>query len=113
MLKGAIVLNPVLGLAVAAAAALAALTAVPTAASTAASADAVLDWYRYAGQAVNQAAQERGQPQRARLEMAMVQGAVYVAVNAIARTTSPIWSRRRRNGGTPTTPRPPLRRIGW
>ena len=74
-------LKRVLGVAIAVAAAL----AVPTSAS----ADVVLDWYRYAGQELNQAAQMRNQPQRARLEMAMVQGAVYDAVNAIARTNQP------------------------
>jgi hypothetical protein len=74
-------LNRVLGLTIAVAAAL----AVPTSAS----ANTVLDWYQYAGQDINHAAQYRGQPQRARLEMAMVQGAVYDAVNAIARTNEP------------------------
>ena len=59
------------------------------AAAPAASGDVVLDWYGYAGQELNQAAQMRNQPQRARLEMAMVQGAVYDAVNAIARTNEP------------------------
>jgi PAP2 superfamily len=81
-----------LGVTLAVAAVLAAPAAAGAAApapATAASAGAVLDWYRYAGQAINQAAQERGQPQRARLEMAMVQGAVYDAVNAIARTNQP------------------------
>jgi hypothetical protein len=84
-------LNRVLGLTVAVAAALAAAGAVAAALAvpTAASADAALDWYRYAGQEVNQAAQLRNQPQRARLEMAMVQGAVYDAVNAIAGTNQP------------------------
>jgi PAP2 superfamily len=72
------------GLTVAVVTALAAPAAAP-----AASENAVLDWYRYAGQEVNQAAQMRNQPQRARLEMAMVQGAVYDAVNAIARTNQP------------------------
>jgi hypothetical protein len=72
------------GLTVAAVTALAAPAAAP-----AASENAVLDWYRYAGREVNQAAQMRNQPQRARLEMAMVQGAVYDAVNAIARTNQP------------------------
>jgi hypothetical protein len=68
-------LNRVLALTVAVAAALAALTtaalkaATPaTATSTAASTNTVLDWYRYANQFLNQAAQERGQPQRVRLE---------------------------------------------
>jgi hypothetical protein len=93
MLKGAIMLKRVLGLAVAAAAALAALTAAPAAAPAAppaaAAAGAVLDWNRYAERAVNQAAQERNQPQRAFLEMAMVQGAVYDAVNAITRANQP------------------------
>jgi PAP2 superfamily len=89
-------LNRVLALTVAVAAALAALTtaaltaATPaTATSRATSTNTVLDWYRYANQFLNQAAQERGQPQRVRLEMAMVQGAVYDAVNAIARTNQP------------------------
>jgi hypothetical protein len=72
--------------AVALAAALAATFAVtgpsatPTAASaapTAASADVVLDWNRYAEQMLNG------------LEIAMAQGAVYDAVNAIARTNQP------------------------
>jgi hypothetical protein len=87
-------LNRLLGLAVAAA--LAALTAAALTAATpatatpaAASANDVLNWYGYAGRELNQAAQLRGQPQRARLEMAMVQGAVYDAVNAIARTNQP------------------------
>jgi hypothetical protein len=88
-------LNRGLGSIVAAAGLAAAVTvavavAAPTAASPkAASADIVLDWYRYAGQEVNQAAQLRGQPQRARPEMAMVQGAVYDAVNAITGTNQP------------------------
>ncbi len=51
--------------------------------------DTVIDWNVYAERALNQAAQERGQPQRARLESAMVQGAVYDAVNAISRTHQP------------------------
>jgi hypothetical protein len=55
----------------------------------AASNDTVIDWYRYAGDELNRAAQMRNQPPRARLEMAMVQGAVYDAVNAIARTNQP------------------------
>jgi PAP2 superfamily len=55
----------------------------------AASNDTVIDWYRYAGDELNRAAQMRNQPPRARLEMAMVQGAVYNAVNAIARTNQP------------------------
>ncbi len=84
-------LNRVLGLTLAVAAALAAAVAVAAApgAPAAAPDNAVLDWYRYAGQEVNQAAQMRGQPQRARLETAMVQGAVYDAVNAIAGTNQP------------------------
>jgi hypothetical protein len=53
------------------------------------SADTVINWNVYAEGALNQAAQERGQPQRARLESAMVQGAVYDAVNAIAGTHDP------------------------
>jgi hypothetical protein len=69
---------------VAVAAALAAPATAP-----AVSENAALDWYRYAGQEINRAAQMRGQPQRALLEMAMVQGAVYDAVNAIARTNQP------------------------
>jgi hypothetical protein len=84
--------------AVAAAAAVVATVAVtgssaaPTAAlaaPTAASADVVLDWNRYAEQVINQAAQESGVPQRALLDSAMVQGAVYDAVNAITRTHQP------------------------
>src|SRR5215207_4090555 len=55
----------------------------------AASNDTVIDWYRYAGEELNRAAQMRNQPPRARLEMAMVQGAVYDAVNAMARTNQP------------------------
>lgn len=51
--------------------------------------DTVITWNVYAEQALNQAAQQRGQPNRARLEMAMVQGAVYDAVNAIAQTHGP------------------------
>ncbi len=88
--------NRVLGLTIAVVAALATTVGVafalatPTAAvQTAAADNAVLDWYRYASQALNQAAQLRGQPQRARLETAMVQGAVYDAVNAIAGTNQP------------------------
>jgi PAP2 superfamily len=73
-----------LGVLVAVAATLAAPAAAP-----AASENAALDWYRYAGQEINKAAEMRGQPQRALLEMAMVQGAVYDAVNAIARTNQP------------------------
>jgi hypothetical protein len=53
------------------------------------SADTVVDWNVYAERVLNQAAQERGQPQRVRLESAMVQGAVYDAVNAIAGTHEP------------------------
>jgi hypothetical protein len=89
-------LNRTLGLTIAVAAALAAAVgaafalATPTAASPAsASADTVLDWYEYAGREINRAAQMRNQPQRARLEMAMVQGAVYDAVNAITGTNEP------------------------
>jgi hypothetical protein len=52
-------------------------------------ADTVIDWNVYAERVINRWAQERGQPQRARLETAMVQGAVYDAVNAIARTHQP------------------------
>jgi hypothetical protein len=73
-----------LGVLVAVAATLAAPAAAP-----AASENAALDWYRYAGQEINKAAEMRGQPQRALLEMAMVQGAVYDAVNSIARTNQP------------------------
>jgi len=72
------------GVAVAVAAALVAPAAAP-----AASENAALDWYRYAGQEINRAAEMRAQPQRARLEMAMVQGAAYDAVNAIARNHEP------------------------
>src|SRR5215211_7182009 len=92
--KGAIMWKRLLvASALAAAAAVAAVLALPTAASpTVASADTILNWYRYAGQEINQAAQTRGQPQRARLEMAMVQGAVYDAVNAITRTNEPYIS---------------------
>ena len=89
MLKRALVLT--VAVAVVAVVVVAAGPAAPTAPSqTAASADTVLDWYRYAGQELNQAAQMRNQPPRARLEMAKVQGAVYDAVNAIAAPTSPI-----------------------
>jgi hypothetical protein len=52
-------------------------------------ADRVIDWSRYAEQAIGQAAQERGQPELRVLATAMVQGAVYDAVNAIARTHQP------------------------
>jgi hypothetical protein len=62
----------VLGVTVAVTAALTAPAAAP-----AASENAALDWYRYAGQEIN------------RLEQAIVQGAVYDAVNAIARTNQP------------------------
>ena len=74
-------LNRVLGLTIAVVAALAA----PAAASAA----AVLDWNRYGEQALGQGAQQRGQPDLAVLGAAMVQGAVYDAVNAIARTNQP------------------------
>ena len=74
-------LNRVLGLTIAVVAALAA--------PAAASADAVLDWNRYGEQALGQGAQQRGQPDLAVLGAAMVQGAVYDAVNAIARTNQP------------------------
>jgi PAP2 superfamily len=88
MLKRALVLT--VAAAVVAAVAVAAGPAAPTAPSqTAASADTVLDWYGYAGQELNRAAQMRNQPPRARLEMAKVQGAVYDAVNAIAGTNEP------------------------
>lgn len=73
------------------------------AAAPAASGDVVLDWYGYAGQELNQAAQMRNQPQRARLEMAMVQGAVYDAVNAIARTNEPYLHCRRPGRGRAST----------
>jgi hypothetical protein len=66
-----------------------ALAAAATGGRAVAGSNAVVDWYRYAGQELNQAAQVRGQPQRAWLEMAMVQGAVYDAVNAIAETNEP------------------------
>jgi hypothetical protein len=80
----------ILGVALAGAVGLAVPVGVADAtAPAAASADAVLDWYRYAGQELNQAAQMRNQPQRARLETAMVQGAVYDAVNAITATNQP------------------------
>jgi hypothetical protein len=89
-------LNRTLGLTIAGAAALATAVgaafalATPNAASSAStSADTVLDWYEYAGREINRAAQMRNQPQRARLEMAMVQGAVYDAVNAITGTNEP------------------------
>jgi hypothetical protein len=52
-------------------------------------ADTVIDWNRYAEQAIGQTAQERGQPELRVLATAMVQGAVYDAVNAIARTHQP------------------------
>jgi hypothetical protein len=52
-------------------------------------ADTVIDWNRYAEQAIGQAAQERGQPELRVLATAMVQGSVYDAVNAIARTHQP------------------------
>jgi hypothetical protein len=83
--------NRFLGLTLAVAVLLAAAVtgAAAPAAPTTTSDNAVLNWYRYAGQELNQAAQLRGQPQRARLEQAMVQGAVYDAVNAIARTNEP------------------------
>jgi CheY-like chemotaxis protein len=71
----------VLGTTVAVAAALAS--------PAAASANTVVDWNRYAEQAINQVAQQRGQPDLAVLDTAMVQGAVYDAVNAIARTNQP------------------------
>jgi hypothetical protein len=88
MLKRALVLT--VAAAVVAAVAVAAGPAAPTAPSqTAAPADTVLDWYGYAGQEINRAAQMRNQPPRARLEMAKVQGAVYDAVNAIAGTNEP------------------------
>jgi hypothetical protein len=54
-----------------------------------ASADAVLEWNRYGEQALGQGAQQRGQPDLAVLGTAMVQGAVYDAVNAIVRTNKP------------------------
>jgi hypothetical protein len=84
-------LKRVLGLTVAVAAALAAMVAVAAAlaAPAATTSNAVLEWYQIAGQDINHAAQYRNQPQRARLEMAMVQGAVYDAVNAIAGTNQP------------------------
>ena len=80
-----------LGATVVVAAALAVSATAPAASGTglAASGNAALDWYQYAGQEINQAAQMRNQPQRARLEMGMVQGAVYDAVNAIAGTNQP------------------------
>jgi PAP2 superfamily len=84
-------LKRVLGLTVAVAAALAAMVAVAAAlaAPAATTSNAVLEWYQIAGQDINHEAQYRNQPQRARLEMAMVQGAVYDAVNAIAGTNQP------------------------
>jgi hypothetical protein len=94
-LKGAIMLNRLLVLTLAGGAALTATIAVAAApaaqpaTSSTASADTVLDWYGYAGQELNQAAQMRNQPPRARLELAKVQGAVYDAVNAIAGTNEP------------------------
>jgi hypothetical protein len=77
--------------AVAVATTAAALTAAAqtTASPPAASAGAVLDWYRYAERELNQAAQMRNQGPGARLEVAMVQSAVYDAVNGIARTNEP------------------------
>jgi hypothetical protein len=71
----------VLGLIVAATLALAA--------PTAASADVVIDWNRYAETAINQGEQQRQQPTAALLDSAMVQGAVYDAVNAITGTNQP------------------------
>ena len=65
----------------------AASTAAPETAS-----NVVLDWFGYAGRESNQAALGRNQPQRARLEQAMVQGAVYDAVNAITRDYQPYIS---------------------
>ena len=66
----------------------AAALAVPATAS-AASNEVVLDWYGSTAQELNQAAGIQKQEPRARLEQAMVQGAVYDAVNAIARTNQP------------------------
>src|SRR5262245_42376027 len=81
----------VLGATVVVAAGLAVPATAPAASRTglAAAGNSALDWYQYAGQEINQAAQMRNQPQRARLEMAMVQGAVYDAVNAITGTNQP------------------------
>src|SRR5215211_1137628 len=70
-----------LGLIVAAASALAA--------PAAASANTVIDCNRYAEGAIAQTAQERGKPELPVLDTPMVQGAVYDAVNAIARTNQP------------------------
>ena len=65
--------------------------AAPTAAPQAAG-NVVLDWFGYAGRELNQAALGRNQPPRARLDQAMVQGAVYDAVNAITRGYQPYIS---------------------
>jgi hypothetical protein len=75
----------------------AATAATPTAAPQATAApqtagNVVLDWFGYAGRELNQAAVGRNQPPRARLEQAMVQGAVYDAVNAITRDYQPYIS---------------------
>lgn len=80
MLNRALGLTLAMAVAITAAVGVAFAPAAPTAraqtpaASTAASDNAVLNWYRYTGREINQAAQMRNQPQRARLEMAMVQG---------------------------------------
>jgi PAP2 superfamily len=66
-----------------------AATAALAAAPPPASANAVLDWNQYGEQALNESAQRRRQPDVALLGRAMVQGAVYDAVNAITRTNQP------------------------
>ncbi|MGH9162468.1 MAG: vanadium-dependent haloperoxidase, partial [Vicinamibacteraceae bacterium] len=52
-------------------------------------ADTVIIWNQYAERALGQVAQQRGQPELPVLDTAMVQGAVYDAVNAIARSHQP------------------------
>jgi PAP2 superfamily protein len=54
-----------------------------------ASANTVVEWDANAERALAQAGQQRGQPELPVLGTAMVQGAVYDAVNAIARTNQP------------------------
>jgi hypothetical protein len=58
-------------------------------APVAAFANTVTDWNRNVELVINQAAQQRGQPELPVLGTAMVQGAVYDAVNAITRTYEP------------------------
>jgi hypothetical protein len=54
-----------------------------------ASANTVIDWNQHAETAINQGEQQRRQPTAVLLDTAIVQGAVYDAVNAIARTNQP------------------------